>query len=79
MLLLNLLGGKYMKFISWNVNGLRACLNKGFMDFFNEQQPDICCLQETKLHPGQIELNLDSYEIYWNSAFKKGYSGTVQD
>ncbi|HHU31555.1 MAG: exodeoxyribonuclease III [Zhaonellaceae bacterium] len=66
-----------MKFISWNVNGLRACLNKGFMDFFNEQQPDICCLQETKLHPGQIELNLDSYEIYWNSAFKKGYSGTA--
>lgn len=66
-----------MKFISWNVNGLRACLNKGFMDFILAEQPDICCIQETKMQPGQIDFELEDYEIYWNSADKKGYSGTA--
>lgn len=66
-----------MKLISWNVNGLRACVTKGFMDFFNQENADIFCLQETKLQPHQIELELEGYEIYWHSAEKKGYSGTA--
>lgn len=66
-----------MKLISWNVNGLRACVGKGFLDYFNEQQADIFCLQETKLQEGQIELNLEGYHQYWNYAEKKGYSGTA--
>lgn len=66
-----------MKLISWNVNGLRACVGKGFLDYFKEQQADIFCLQETKLQEGQIELELDGYHQYWNYAEKKGYSGTA--
>ncbi len=66
-----------MKLISWNVNGLRACLNKGFLDFFQREAPDVLCLQETKLQPHQIELDLPGYHQYWNSAEKKGYSGTA--
>lgn len=66
-----------MKFISWNVNGIRACREKGFMDFFNEIDADFFCLQETKLQAGQIELDLPGYEQYWNYAEKKGYSGTA--
>ena len=67
-----------MKFISWNVNGLRACLGKGFLDFFKEQSPDFLCLQETKMQQGQAEVDLgESYLQYWNSAEKKGYSGTA--
>ena len=66
-----------MKLISWNVNGLRACVGKGFLDYFKEQQADIFCLQETKLQEGQIELELDRYHQYWNYAEKKGYSGTA--
>lgn len=66
-----------MKFISWNVNGLRACVTKGFMDFFKEVDADIFCLQETKLQEGQIDLQLEGYYQYWNYAEKKGYSGTA--
>ena len=66
-----------MKFVSWNVNGLRACLNKGFLDYFREADGDVFCLQETKMQPGQVELHLPGYEQYWNSAEKKGYSGTA--
>lgn len=66
-----------MKFVSWNVNGLRACMGKGFMDCFNELDADFFCLQETKLQPHQIELDLPGYYQYWNSAEKKGYSGTA--
>ena len=66
-----------MKLISWNVNGLRACMTKGFMDFFNEADADIFCLQETKLQAGQIEMKLPGYEQFWNYAEKKGYSGTA--
>lgn len=66
-----------MKLISWNVNGLRACVGKGFLEYFNEQQADIFCLQETKLQEGQIELELNGYYQYWNYAEKKGYSGTA--
>ena len=66
-----------MKFISWNVNGLRACMGKGWMDFFRETDADFFCLQETKLQEGQIELDLPGYEQYWNYAEKKGYSGTA--
>ena len=66
-----------MKFISWNVNGLRACMSKGWQDFFNEIDADFFCLQETKLQGGQIELDLPGYEQYWNYAEKKGYSGTA--
>ena len=66
-----------MKLITWNVNGLRACLGKGFLDFFNAMDADAFCLQETKLQPHQIELELPGYHIYWNSAQKKGYSGTA--
>ena len=66
-----------MKLISWNVNGLRAAVTKGFMESFNELDADIFCLQETKLQPNQISLELPGYEQYWNSAVKKGYSGTA--
>ena len=66
-----------MKLISWNVNGLRACLTKGFEDFFTTIDADIFCVQETKMQPDQAELNLVGYEKYWNSAIKKGYSGTA--
>lgn len=66
-----------MKLISWNVNGLRACMQKGFMDFFNEIDADIFCLQETKLQEGQHDLELPGYYQYWNYAEKKGYSGTA--
>ena len=65
------------KFISWNVNGLRACVTKGFMDFFSEIDADAVCLQETKLQEGQIDLDLEGYYQYWNYAEKKGYSGTA--
>ena len=66
-----------MKFISWNVNGLRACVTKGFEDFFHSARADFFCLQETKLQSGQIEMNLPEYEQFWNYAEKKGYSGTA--
>ena len=66
-----------MKLISWNVNGLRACVGKGFLDFVDFIDADVICLQETKLQPHQIELDLPQYHIYWNSADKKGYSGTA--
>ena len=66
-----------MKLISWNVNGLRACMDKGFMDFFSKMDADVFCLQETKLQAGQIEMDLPGYYQYWNYAEKKGYSGTA--
>ena len=66
-----------MKLVTWNVNGLRACLNKGFLDFFHSVDADMFCLQETKLQPHQIQLDLPGYQLYWNSAEKKGYSGTA--
>lgn len=66
-----------MKLISWNVNGLRACVQKGFLDYFKEADADIFCVQETKLQEGQIQLDLEGYEQYWNYAEKKGYSGTA--
>ncbi len=66
-----------MRLISWNVNGIRACMEKGFMDFFKEIDADIFCLQETKLQEGQIGLDLPGYYQYWNYAVKKGYSGTA--
>lgn len=66
-----------MKLISWNVNGIRACLTKGFADFFKEIDADIFCLQETKCQPGQVELEFEGYKSYWNSAERKGYSGTA--
>ena len=66
-----------MKYLSWNVNGLRACLGKGFLDYFWQQDADAFCLQETKLQPGQVELELPGYHQYWHSAVKKGYSGTA--
>lgn len=66
-----------MKFISWNVNGLRACVQKGFLDYFHQENADFFCLQETKLSEGQIELDLPGYKQYWNYAQKKGYSGTA--
>lgn len=66
-----------MKFISWNVNGLRACVQKGFLDFFHEMNADFFCIQESKLQEGQIELDLPGYYQYWNYAVKKGYSGTA--
>ena len=66
-----------MKFISWNVNGLRACMNKGFQDFFNREDADFFCLQETKLQAGQITMDIPGYHEYWNYAQKKGYSGTA--
>ena len=66
-----------MKFISWNVNGLRACVGKGFEDIFARLDADFVCLQETKLQAGQIELPFEGYQSYWDYAEKKGYSGTV--
>ncbi|MCI9545545.1 MAG: exodeoxyribonuclease III [Lachnospiraceae bacterium] len=66
-----------MKLISWNVNGIRACLKKGFEDFFREADADIFCIQESKCQGGQVELSLPGYNQYWNSAVKKGYSGTA--
>ena len=66
-----------MKLISWNVNGIRACINKGFEDFFNQIDADIFCIQETKCQPDQIKLEFKGYKSYWNSAEKKGYSGTA--
>lgn len=66
-----------MRMISWNVNGIRANLNKGFMDYFKELDADIFCLQETKMQVGQIEIELEGYHQYWNAAEKKGYSGTA--
>lgn len=66
-----------MKLISWNVNGLRAAVTKGFYEFFKEIDADMFCVQETKLQEGQIDLKPEGYEIYWNSAVKKGYSGTA--
>ena len=66
-----------MKLVSWNVNGLRACVQKGFNEAFTELDADIFCIQESKLQEGQIELPLPGYEQYWNYAEKKGYSGTA--
>lgn len=66
-----------MNLISWNVNGIRAVLKKGFLEFLKETDPDILCIQETKAHPEQVELDLPQYHIYWNSAEKKGYSGVA--
>ena len=66
-----------IKLISWNVNGIRACLNKGFEEFFKEIDADIFCIQETKCQPEQIDLKFDGYKSYWNSAERKGYSGTA--
>ena len=66
-----------MKLISWNVNEIRAALKKGFMEFFNNENADIFCIQETKMQEGQVELDLPGYMQYWNSAEKKGYSGTA--
>ncbi|WP_050616747.1 exodeoxyribonuclease III [Bacillus testis] len=66
-----------MKMVSWNVNGIRACVKKGFLDYFHSVDADIFCIQETKLQEGQIELPLDGYEQYWNYAERKGYSGTA--
>lgn len=66
-----------MKFVSWNVNGLRACVKKGFEEYFIEENADIFCLQETKLQEGQIDFNPEGYYCYWNYAVKKGYSGTA--
>ena len=67
----------YMRLVSWNVNGIRACMQKGFMDFFNEIDADIFCIQETKMQPGQLEIETPLYHQYMNSAEKKGYSGTM--
>lgn len=66
-----------MKLVSWNVNGIRACVKKGFLDYFNEMDADIFCIQESKLQEGQIKLDLDGYYQYWNYAIRKGYSGTA--
>ena len=66
-----------MKLVSWNVNGIRACVQKGFLEFFNKVNADIFCIQESKLQEGQINLELDGYYQYWNYAEKKGYSGTA--
>ena len=66
-----------MKLVSWNVNGLRACMGKGFMDFLRSEDPDIMCIQETKMQPEQADFDLSGYHVYWNSAEKKGYSGTA--
>ena len=67
----------FMKLISWNVNGLRACMNKGFMNFLKESNADIFCVQETKMQPEQADFIIEGYEQYWNSAERKGYSGTA--
>jgi exodeoxyribonuclease III len=66
-----------MKFISWNVNGIRACIQKGFLDYFNNVDADFFCIQESKLQEGQIDLTLEGYHQFWNYAEKKGYSGTA--
>lgn len=66
-----------MKLISWNVNGLRACVQKGFLDIFKELDADMFCIQESKLQEGQISIELEGYHQYWNYAIKKGYSGTA--
>ena len=66
-----------MKFISWNVNGLRACVGKGFSDIFKQLDADFFCLQETKMQAGQLDLEFEGYTSYWNYADKKGYSGTA--
>lgn len=66
-----------MKLVSWNVNGIRACVTKGFMDFFNQVDADIFCIQESKVSEGQVNLDLPGYHQYWNYAEKKGYSGTA--
>ncbi len=66
-----------MKLISWNVNGIRACVGKGFLEYFHEADADIFCIQETKMQAGQLELTLEGYEQYWNYAERKGYSGTA--
>lgn len=66
-----------MKLISWNVNGLRACVQKGFLDYFHAADADFFCIQESKLQEGQITLDLPDYHQYWNYAEKKGYSGTA--
>ena len=66
-----------MKLISWNVNGLRAVIKKGFKEFFEKENADIFCIQETKMQEGQAEINFDGYYQFWNSAEKKGYSGTA--
>lgn len=66
-----------MRFISWNVNGLRACMQKGFMEYFQQSNADFFCLQETKLQAGQVDIHLDGYFQFWNYAQKKGYSGTA--
>ena len=66
-----------MRFISWNVNGLRACMQKGFADYFAALNADFFCLQETKLQPEQISIDFPGYSQFWNSAEKKGYSGTA--
>lgn len=66
-----------MRLISWNVNGLRACMNKGFMDFFNTINADVFCIQESKMQKSQADFSFPNYQDYWNSAEKKGYSGVV--
>ncbi|MBQ1887952.1 MAG: endonuclease/exonuclease/phosphatase family protein, partial [Firmicutes bacterium] len=66
-----------MKIITWNVNGIRACMGKGMLEYFDSERADIICLQETKMQPGQAEVPTPGYEQYWNSAEKKGYSGTA--
>ena len=66
-----------LKFVSWNVNGLRACVQKGFMEVFSKLDADFFCLQETKMQPGQLTLELPDYQQYFSSAEKKGYSGTA--
>ena len=66
-----------MKYISWNVNGIRACIKKGFLDFITNENPDVICIQETKANKDQVELGLSEYKQYWNSAEKPGYSGTL--
>ena len=77
-IIINLNKGDFMKkFVSWNVNGLRACVTKGFLDYFNEVDADVFCIQETKLQEGQIDLELEGYHQYGNYAEKKGYSGTA--
>ncbi len=68
---------KNMKLISWNVNGIRACHGKNFMEFFNQIDADIFCIQESKMQEGQLVLDLPGYHQYWNYAVKKGYSGTA--
>jgi exodeoxyribonuclease III len=69
--------GGTMRIITWNVNGLRACLSKGFIEFVDKMKPDIICVQETKMQPEQADISIPGYEIFWNSAVKKGYSGTA--